>query len=151
MHIFEISYAGLGAVDYMLFILRVATGIFFAISGYHKLFNTGRREMLRATFEADGIPFIKFCMFYVPLMEFIGGLFLTVGFLTVSVSFGLYLLLLVALCVDGRKRVAEYEPIDFADKVCDYLYLSETIYMLVLMLIMATGSGVWSIDYLLVR
>ena len=49
---------GVGAPDAALTINRVALGTFFAISGYHKLFNASRHETLTRTMQDDGVHFV---------------------------------------------------------------------------------------------
>ncbi len=142
-------YDGIGGLDIILFFVRIAAGTFFAISGYHKLFNKERRAALRGTFEDDGIPLVSFCMWLVPLAEFVGGIFLVVGLSTVPTAIMLVLLLAVALVVDGVKRVTGFHPINFMDKLDDMLYLSETVYIFIMAILISAGPGMYALDNLL--
>lgn len=140
---------GLGGMDLVYTAARVAVGVFFAFSGYHKLFNPGRHAALVATLKADRIPFLPFNAWFVPLAEFIGGTCLVVGFLTVPAAIALTVLLTVAMATDGYKRVKAFAPIDVADTLDDWLYLSEVVYIVLLALIIAGGPGPFSIDSLI--
>jgi len=139
---------GLGGFESALAVVRFATGLFFVFSGYHKLFNPTRHASLVATLKADKIPALWFTQYWVPGVEFIGGLAVALGFLTVPAALALAFLLAVAIATDGRKRVADWNPIDPADRVDDYLYLCETTYLALLLLFVSHGSGLYGLDYL---
>lgn len=145
----NILLTGIGGGAFALGLIRIATGAFFAISGYHKLFNIERKVYLRDTLKADGIRLIEFNVVFVPAVELVAGTMLAIGLLTVPVAIILAGLLSVALWTDGYKRVQEFSPIDWADKIDDYLFLSETVYILVLLIFVAAGPGILSLDYLL--
>lgn len=127
----------------MEWIMEVYIGVFFAISGYHKLFNKQRHETLVATFKADGIPFIRFNEWFVPFVEFSAGTMLALHlhlYLTALSALGLLVLCAVATLADGLKRVQSYQPIDKADWLDDLLYLPET--MICMMLAIALAANV---------
>ena len=142
----ELMLQGIGSSELALLLMRISVGLFFAISGYHKLFNADRHAGLVKTLNDDRIPMIGFVQWFLPLYEFIAGLWLAVGFLTVPVAIGFIVLLVVALCTDGIKQVARMRPIDFADTVDDYLYLAECVYILMLLAFVLSGPGMFSID-----
>ena len=73
---------GIGLPDTALLLNRVVVGSFFAISGYHKLFNRGRHAFLVETLTADRIPFVAFFQWLVPCVELVGGASLTLGMLS---------------------------------------------------------------------
>lgn len=139
---------GLGAFDVAALADRLALGTFFAISGYHKLFNTTRRASLATTFKADGC-YSPFTMFAVPLGELLGGVALVVGLLTPVAALGLILICSGACLLDGIKRVREWGPLDAADRVDDFLYLPELLYVIMLSFLVLAGPGKWSVDALL--
>jgi putative oxidoreductase len=141
---------GLGVPEYAQFVLRVGTGSFFAISGYHKLFNKQRHESLVGTLEACGVSCIKVMQWFVPSVEFFGGAAVTVGFLAPLAAVGLMVICLVATCTDGLKRIKSWQPIDKADYVDDIEYLPEVIYMLMLTLLIAGGPGAFAISSLFI-
>jgi hypothetical protein len=49
MHLYLLVAQGAHAPNVALTLNRVALGVFFAISGYHKLFNASRRATLTRT------------------------------------------------------------------------------------------------------
>ena len=140
---------GLGGTDIVLTIIRIATGLFFVFSGYHKLFNKSRHQVLVQTLKADRIPFIRFNQWWVPSVEFFGGIAITVGLLTVPAAIALVILLAVAMATDGYKRIRADAPIDALDDVDDWLYLSEVTYLMLLSIFIAAGAGPFSLDSLL--
>lgn len=132
---------GVSAPDFALTINRVALGLFFAISGYHKLFNAGRHSSLVATFKDLGIPMVRFNQWFVPTIEFLGGLSLLSGVLAPLAATGLGTICAVACLTDGAKRVRSYQPIDKADVIDDVLYLPEVLYIIGLAIVVAAGPG----------
>lgn len=141
-HALHIAANGVGNPDVALTINRMVVGIFFMISGYHKLFNKGRHETMLATLKSDGVPFIRFNEWFVPVVEFVGGLAVTVGFFAPFFAVKLLVICLVACRVDGAKRVIDWKPIDTADIIDDILYLPETLYAIMLVVVIVAGPGV---------
>lgn len=132
---------GLGVTDAGLVANRLALGTFFAISGYHKLFVAERHKALVETMKANNIPLVPFNCWFVPFVEFFGGLALISGVLAPLAATGLFMICLVATCTDGIRRVASYQPIDKADYLDDLLYLPEVLYMLGLAIVIIAGPG----------
>jgi uncharacterized membrane protein YphA (DoxX/SURF4 family) len=128
---------------------RIVTGVFFVFSGYHKLTNADRRASLIATLQACHIPFIPVMQWFVPGVEFFGGLGVAFGFLTPLAALGLAAICLVAICTDGIRRVKTSGAIDKADEIDDFLYLPELLYILLLALFIANGAGPYSLDAVL--
>jgi putative oxidoreductase len=137
---------GANAPDAALTLNRVALGVFFAISGYHKLFNASRHATLARTLQADGVPAVSVMEWVVPSVEFGGGLALIVGLLSALAAFGLFVICLGALTLDALRRVSSWAPIDRADLVGDLLYLPESLYCIALAVVMLAGPGPWSLD-----
>ena len=143
---------GLAAHDTGITINRVAVGVFFAISGFHKLFNHDRHTALVETLKRDHIPFVRFNAWFVPSVELYAGALLAIGLFSVLSALLLGAVCLVATCADGLRRVVEeFKPIDKADFVDDLLYLPEVLYGLMLVAVICSGPGVYSVDYLLWR
>lgn len=126
--------------------LRVALGGFFAISGFHKLFNKDRRAALKATFDADHVKGEAEMMFAIPMGEMFGGMALLSGFMMPVAAIGLIAICLGACALDGRKRVADWKPLDPADRLDDWLYLPELLYVVMLAVLVILGAGQLSID-----
>ena len=142
---------GVGGGWFFYLMARVATGVFFVSSGYHKLTNPGRRATLVATLQASGIRFIPVMQWFVPSVEFFGGLGVAFGFLTPLAAFGLAFICLVAICTDGLRRVKTWGAIDRTDEIGDILYLPEVLYIVLLALFIANGAGPMSLDAIMSR
>jgi uncharacterized membrane protein YphA (DoxX/SURF4 family) len=125
---------------------RVALGMFFAISGYHKLFNAARHATLTRTLEDDGVHALPVMQWLLPGAEFAGGSALIVGLLSVLAAFGLFVICAGALTLDAVKRIRAWEPIDRADWLGDLLYVPEALYCIGLTVVMLAGPGPWSVD-----
>lgn len=134
-------------LDLILFANRVVVGLFFAIAGYHKIFNEDRRAHLVETLERDGIPMVRFNSWWVPLVECLGGIALCFGFISIIASALLLVICLVATCFDGLRSIkATYKILDKADYLDDLLYLPESLYTVMLAVIIVMGPGKWSVD-----
>lgn len=141
---------GLGSPDLADAFCRLGVGSFFVISGCHKIFHPVRRAQLRDTFKADGV-YHPAMMVIVPWGEFLGGLGVVVGCLTVPAAFGLIVLCLGACCFDGVKRIPAMKPLTRADYIGCVLYLPEVLYVAILAVLICQGAGKWSLDAYLFR
>lgn len=137
--------SGLDGVMVAQLVGRATMGTFFAISGFHKLFNGARRAAVRDTFREDGV-YSPALMWLVPGGEFMGGLALLGGLLTPFAAFGLIIICLGACAFDGFKRIKTWGPIDRADALDDVLYLPEALYIICLVVIILIGPGQLSLD-----
>jgi putative oxidoreductase len=142
---------GLGPApgSFALFADRLILGLFFAISGFHKLFNKGRHAELVATLNASHIPLVGFNQWWVPAVELLGGLSLLSGILAPLAALALAVECAVAVATDGWKRIAAYRPIDKADWLDDLLYLPETIAIAALLFVVTLGPGLLTLPELL--
>jgi putative oxidoreductase len=140
---------GLSMPDLGLAVPRVAVGVFFAISGYHKLFNAQRHARLKHTLVEDMVPCPRFMEWWVPFWELASGAALAMGFLSAFNAAVLLIVCLVACVCESRGKIAKYGPIDRADWLDDLLYLPEVLYSLILVGILAAGPGGYSIDALM--
>jgi putative oxidoreductase len=144
MHVFLIQ--GANAPDVALTLNRVALGAFFAISGYHKLFNAPRHGTLTRTLQDDGVHALPIMQWLLPSAEFAGGCALIAGFLSVLAAFGLFVICVGAIALDAVKRIRAWQPLDRADWLGDLLYVPETLYCIGLTVVMLAGPGRWSLD-----
>jgi uncharacterized membrane protein YphA (DoxX/SURF4 family) len=144
----DLSFLTQGAhvPDVALALNRVALGIFFAIGGYHKLFNGSRHAALARTLQDDGVHAEPFMQWLLPSAEFIGGCALIVGFLSVIAACGLLAICVGAIALDAVKRIRAWQPIDRADWLGDLLYLPESLYCIALTIVILAGPGRWSLD-----
>jgi uncharacterized membrane protein YphA (DoxX/SURF4 family) len=147
----DLLFGGLGGVDFALTLNRVAVGIFFFFSGYHKLFNAQRHSVLLGELEALHIPAIRINQWWVPGVECSAGAAVVVGLLAPLAALGLLVIILVATLTAGRERLKTFKPIDRADRIDDWLYMPETLYAFMLIVVIAAGAGPYSIDAMILN
>jgi uncharacterized membrane protein YphA (DoxX/SURF4 family) len=137
---------GAGAPDAALLLNRVAIGLFFAISGYEKLFSARRHASLARTLQDDGVRAVGVMQWLVPAVEFSAGCALVVGLFSALAAFGLGVICVGAVALDAAKRISAWQPIDRLDVVGDLLYLPEVLYCVGLAVVVLAGPGRWSAD-----
>ena len=142
----DILFKGIGWTDIALTLDRVAVGMFFMFSGYHKLFNAQRHRALVDELTALHVLAIRFNQWWVPSVEFAAGSAVFIGLLTPLAALGLLAIVLVASVTSGRLRIAGYQPIDRADRIDDWLYLPEVLYAFMLIIFVSAGAGPYSLD-----
>ena len=145
----HLLFAGVGWTDLALTLNRIAVGAFFMLSGYHKLFNTERRRSFIDELKGLGVPAVGFNQWWVPLIEFTAGGGALIGLLAPLAALGLLVIILVAIATSGRQRIKLYKPIDEADRIDDWLYLPETLYAFMLIIVVSAGAGPYSLDALI--
>lgn len=121
-------------------IVATAVGLFFAVSGWHKLFNRGRHRVLVETLRADGIPWVRFNEWWVPVWELLAGSALALSWFLPSVvarlsASVLMIICLVAMLMDGLQHVRKMQPLDWSEYIADLLYLPECLLALLLVVI----------------
>ncbi len=141
--ILAVLQSGLGPATgaFALLLNRLFLGLFFAMSGFHKLFNKGRHAQLVVTLESSHIPLVRINQWWVPAVELLGGIALVAGILAPLAALALTVECVVAVATDGWKRIASYRPIDKADWLDDLLYLPETLAIAALLVIVGLGPG----------
>jgi putative oxidoreductase len=142
----DLLFNGVGWTDIALTLNRIAVGTFFMLSGYHKLFNPQRHRALVDELKALGVPAVGINQWWVPMVEFTAGGAVLIGFLAPLAALGLLVIILVAMATSGRQRIKLYKPIDEADRIDDWLYLPETLYAVMLIMVVSAGAGPYSLD-----
>lgn len=142
----NIALNGLNAPDAGLAVARAAAGTFFAISGFHKLFNKDRHARLVQTLTEDKVPAVWFNQWWVPFWELTAGTMLVLGLGAVFAAGVLTVICTVACIAEAGKRVEAYKPINAADRLDDYLYIPEVMYLILLVVFLVTGPGAYSLD-----
>jgi uncharacterized membrane protein YphA (DoxX/SURF4 family) len=142
----DLLFRGIGWADIALTLNRVAVGAFFMLSGYHKLFDAQRHRAFADELKALGVPAVGINQWWVPTVEFAAGAAVVVGLLAPLAALGLLVVILVAIATSGRQRIAVYKPIDEADRIDDWLYLPETLYAFMLIIVVSAGAGPYSLD-----
>src|ERR1700679_137426 len=145
----DLLFVGVGWTDLALTLNRVAVGAFFMLSGYHKLFNAERHRLFVDELKSLGVPALGFNQWWVPLVEFSAGTAVLIGLLSPLAALGLLVIMLVAIATPGRQRIKLYKPIDRGDRIDDWLYLPETLYAFMLIIVISAGAGPYSFDALI--
>ena len=144
-----VFFLGLGWTDIALTLTRIAVGAFFMLSGYHKLFNAQRHRTFTDELKALSVPALGFNQWWVPLIEFSAGTAVVIGLLAPLAALGLLVITIVAIATSGRQRIKLYKVIDAADRIDDWLYLPETLYAFMLIVVISAGAGPYSVDALI--
>jgi putative oxidoreductase len=145
----DLLFVGVGWADLAITLNRIAVGAFFMLSGYHKLFNAERHRSIVDELKALGVPAVGFNQWWVPSVEFTAGGAVLIGLLAPLAALGLLVIILVAMATSGRQRIKLYKPIDESDRIDDWLYLPETLYAFMLILVVSAGAGPYSLDALI--
>ena len=145
----DLLFVGIGWTELAITLNRIAVGAFFMLSGYHKLFNAERHRAFVDELEGLGVPALGFNQWWVPLVEFTAGGAVLIGLLAPLAALGLLVIILVAIATTGRPRMKVYKPIDEVDRIDDWLYLPETLYAFMLIMIISAGAGPYSFDALI--
>ena len=142
----DLLFVGVGWTDLAMTLNRIAVGFFFMVSGYHKLFNAERHRSIVDELKALSVPAVGFNQWWVPLVEFSAGGAVLIGLLTPLAALGLLVITIVAIATSGRQRIKQYKVIDAADRIDDWLYLPETLYAFMLIMVISAGAGPYSLD-----
>jgi putative oxidoreductase len=126
-------------------IARLAVGLLFFLSGRGKLFVPKRREQMRETLVAAGIPFASLNVLFVSIVEFMGGLLLILGALTPLACIMLGGVMVVAIATSAIKTIKAPPILDW---LSEFLCLPEVLYLVVLFWLFVSGPGWFSIDHL---
>ena len=76
----QILFSGIGWTDIALTLNRVAVGMFFMFSGYHKLFNTERHRLFTDELRTLHVHAVRINQWWVPLVEFSAGGAVVIGY-----------------------------------------------------------------------
>src|SRR5580693_204125 len=144
----DILFHGVGWTDIALTLSRIAVGGFFMLSGYHKLFNAERHRTFVEELKSLGVHAVGFNQWWVPSVEFSAGAAVLVGLLAPLAALGLLVIIVVAIATSGRQRIKLFKPVDESDRIDDWLYLPETLYAFMLIIIVSAGAGPYSLDAL---
>jgi putative oxidoreductase len=142
------QFALLGSNDleqYAILLVRVAIGLFFAISGANKLFVAGGTKPVYDTLVKAKVPFPQLTAYFVSSVEFVCGSFLIVGFLSSPACVALLIDMIVATLTSAISTLPKgLSPVNWLD---DFLYLPEVLYVLFFFWLLLSGPGRFSVDY----
>ena len=145
----NLLFTGIGWTDIAMALNRIAVGAFFMLSGYHKLFNPERHRSFANELKGLGVHAVGFNQWWVPVVEFSAGGAVLIGLLAPLAALGLLVIIVVAIATSGHQRIRLYKPIDEGDRIDDFLYLPETLYAFMLILVVSAGAGPYSLDALI--
>jgi putative oxidoreductase len=122
---------------------RVLIGIFFCISGGTKLFVPAQFRVLVQTLVQSHTPFPHASALFVATVEFACGAGLALGLFTPLCSAMLAGDMTVAIATD---RIYSIQASGFLAWLDDFLYLPEVLYTLILVWLIFSGPGRYSVD-----
>jgi putative oxidoreductase len=125
---------------------RVLIGIFFCISGGTKLFVPAQFGTLEETLVQSHIPFPHANALFVAIVEFACGAGLAIGLLTPLCAAVLACDMTVAIATNRIHGIQASGVLAWLD---DFLYLPEVLYTLILVWLIFSGPGRYSIDGLI--
>jgi putative oxidoreductase len=129
-----------------IFVARLAVGLLFVLSGRGKLFVPERREQMRETLLAAGIPFPDFNTVFVSTVEFVFGSLLVLGLATALDCVMLGCVMIVAIATTAVKNIKATSPVGW---LSEFLYLPEVLYLVILFWLFLSGPGWFSVDHLI--
>jgi putative oxidoreductase len=134
-----------GLEQYAILLVRVAIGLFFAISGANKLFTASGAKAIYETLVKAKVPFPHSMAYFVSGVEFAGGSLLTVGFLSSPACVALLIDMIAAVLTSTLSTMPKgLSPLNWLD---DFLYLPEVLYVLFFIWLICSGPGKFSVDY----
>ena len=126
--------------------VRVLIGIFFCISGGTKLLVPAQLRTMELTMAQSRIPFPHASPLFVSLVEFVCGGGLALGLLTPVCALVLVVVMIVAVATNRIHSIEASGTIAWLDNV---LYLPEILYAMILVWLIFSGPGRYSIDGLI--
>jgi putative oxidoreductase len=125
---------------------RILIGIFFCISGGTKLFVPAQFGVLEQTMVQSHIPFPHANALFVSMVEFACGAGLALGLLTPLCAAMLVGDMIVAIATNRIHSIKASGVLAWLD---DFLYLPEVLYTLILVWLIFSGPGRYSVDGLI--
>jgi putative oxidoreductase len=122
---------------------RILIGIFFCISGGTKFFVPAQFRVLEQTLIQSHIPFPHANALFVSMVEFACGAGLALGLLTPLSAAMLAGDMLVAIATNRIHSIQSSGILAWLD---DFLYLPEVLYILILVWLIFSGPGRYSVD-----
>ena len=148
-HTIETALAALRAAEWMpITAVRILTGIFFCISGGTKLTVPAQFKVMERTISESHIPFPHANAIFVSLVEFVCGAGLALGLLTPLCAIMLAGVLIVAVTTNRVHSIQARGVLAWLD---DFLYLPEVLYIMILVWLIFSGPGRYSIDDLITQ
>ena len=132
---------------YAILLVRIALGLFFAISGANKRFIPKQTEVMYETLVAAHVPLPRLMVYFVSTVELVGGCLLIVGLLTTLASVALLGDMVTAILTTNLAALPKVDsPLKWLD---NFLYLPEVLYVLFFVWLICSGPGRFSVDSLI--
>ena len=146
-HVIQSALTMLRAWEWMpVTAARVLIGIFFCISGGTKLFEKAQFGVVEQTMVQSHIPFPHANALFVATVEFACGAGLALGLLTPLCAAMLMGDMIVAIATNRIHSIQASSVLAWLDA---FLYLPEVLYALILVWLIFSGPGRYSIDGLI--
>jgi putative oxidoreductase len=146
-HMIQSALTMLRAAEWMpVTAARILIGIFFCISGGTKLFVRAQFSVLEQTLVQSHIPFPHANALFVATVEFGCGAGLALGLLTPLCAAVLTGDMIVAIATNRIHSIQASSALAWLD---DFLYLPEVLYILILVWLIFSGPGRYSVDGLI--
>ncbi len=129
-----------------ILIARIAVGVLFAITGYGKLFVPAKRKEMQETLRKAGLPAPDMSAVVLSSIEFVFGVFLAIGFFTPLSCIMLIGVMIGALWTTVLPGIKATSPMEWVGK---FLFLPETLYLVILVWLLFSGAGPASVDSLI--
>ena len=130
--------------QFPILLARVSLGMFFAISGGNKLFVASHTRQMYEILAGAGIPFPHFMTYFVSSVDFIGGCLLIIGLLSSLCCAALIIDMIVAITTVQLATISK--GLSFLDWLDNFLYLPETLYIILFIWLICSGPGRVSVD-----
>ena len=148
-NVIQSTLATLRAAEWMpITAARVLIGIFFCISGGTKLLVPAQFSIMEQTMVQSHIPFPHVSALLASLVEFGCGAGLVLGLLTPLCALVLAVDMIVAVATNRIHSIQASGILAWLD---DFLYLPEVLYIIILVWLVFSGPGRYSIDGLIVH
>ena len=146
-HLIQSAVTMLRAAEWIpVTVVRVLIGIFFCISGGTKLFVKAEFGVLEKTMVQIHVPFPHATALFVATVEFACGAGLALGLLMPLCAAMLMGDMIVAIATTSIHGI---QASGFLARLDDFLYLPEVLYTLILLWLIFSGPGRYSVDGLI--
>lgn len=127
-----------------ILVVRIFLGLFFAVSGFFKMFDAKGRASLFQTLKEHQIPFPEFNVYLLPTLQLLFGLCILIGLLTTVSCFIVFILRLASMFAEGLSTVTRQSELPFIEH---FFYFPEVLYVLMVFWLFFSGPGKISFDY----
>ena len=131
--------------ELVVLLARISLGVFFAISGGNKLFVATQYKLMYETIVGAGIPFPHLMTYFVSSVEFVCGCLLIIGLLSTVCCVVFIIDMIVAITTVQLATITK--ALSFIDRLDDFLYLPEVMYIIIFLWLISSGPGRLSIDH----